>query len=235
MSGEKIEVVHGPVTSIKALATKSVVSGDVQRIGDVAGFWLHDVEKNKNGHFCIAALLVNLPIPGDDDIVVGTELSLNPKGSNIIRGTAEPVAVLWESYPANTDRGLAVWGAAITGRNIIYLMSVSAIQDQTLKRYSAKFDLDDYKYLDFLGWHAGQRVPKIACSIRIRVSDIPVVADDAVDLSKDRTRFGISAANQATDHLLFVARNMSGNVLILDSGGGKSDTYNFDIFGVVDV
>ena len=58
MAGEKIEVILGPVVKIRAVAKVAGAEGDYAFIGQVAGFWLHDVAKGDTGDLCIYAPIV---------------------------------------------------------------------------------------------------------------------------------------------------------------------------------
>ena len=120
MAGEKFEVIKGPVTTIRAVAAENAAAGDLERIGQTYGFWLHDVAKGAEGDFCISAPIIE--IPSDSKMhAAGALVQLTGNNPNIAfaygatgGGTNRNVAVrymiVYRRVRARDTRMLVTWG-----------------------------------------------------------------------------------------------------------------------------
>ena len=121
MAGEKIEVIKGPATTIRAVADENAAAGDLERIGLTYGFWLHDVAKGAEGDFCISAPIIE--IPSDSKMhIAGTLVQLTGNNPSITityaptgnQATSRNVAVrymiVYRRVRARDTRMLVTWG-----------------------------------------------------------------------------------------------------------------------------
>ena len=121
MAGEKIEVIKGPATTIRAVADENAAAGDLERIGLTYGFWLHDVAKGAEGDFCISAPIIEIPSNSKMHIA-GTLVQLTGNdpnitityGANTAQATSRNVAVrymvVYRRVRARDTRMLVTWG-----------------------------------------------------------------------------------------------------------------------------
>ena len=119
-AGDKVEVIKGPVTTIRAKALKKGAKGDMIRISDTYGFWLHGVKKGEVVDFCVSAPIISIPnstppaayVAGKVFQVTGVNGVVNyaPAGAELNKQTPYRLMIVYRAAKATDDRILVTWG-----------------------------------------------------------------------------------------------------------------------------
>ena len=120
MAGEKIEVIKGPVVTIRAVAKAKAEAGDYAYIGRTPGFWLHDTAKGETGDLCISAPIVDIPngptknpkkhAAGDVFLGVVDGIDYAPKTAALQTKTPAHTHIVYRAVKGTDARVLVVWG-----------------------------------------------------------------------------------------------------------------------------
>ena len=116
MAGEKIEVVRGPIVTIRPVAAVAGAAGDYVYVERTPGFWLHDVAKGETGDLCIHAPIASIPNNGAKHkagaVFLGEQKGLNyePNKPTLQNKTPAHTSIVYQDVGSKAKRVLVVWG-----------------------------------------------------------------------------------------------------------------------------